>query len=150
MDITLLIESIMGLAGLLGILIFFLLYIPKSKNLKKSKEAKNLDKKDVVKYNDTDINKILNIIKDKNSTLKELDDAVDLLLKYHGKIHLKLGIRTHPDFDVYSEMLFRICRHPNTDKNIILKFDRELRRLNPDYVREINDSITKGLNSRVM
>jgi len=57
-------------------------------------------------------------------------------------------MRAHPDFDIYMEILFTICRHPNTNKDIVIKFDRELGRLNPEYKKEINEAITKGLNSR--
>jgi len=63
-------------------------------------------------------------------------------------LHEKLGLRTHPDFDTYMDILFTICRHPNTNKDIIIKFDKELSRLNPEYKKEINEAITKGLNSR--
>ncbi len=73
---------------------------------------------------------------------------MDLVLKSHGNIHKKLGIRAHPDFDIYMEMLIVVCRHPNTNKNIIIDFDKELLKLNPQYKAEINDAITKGLNSR--
>jgi hypothetical protein len=71
-----------------------------------------------------------------------------MILKYYGHIHEKLGIRSHPDFDIYMEILIIICRHPNTNKDIIIKFDKELTRLNPSYKAEINEALTKGLNSR--
>jgi len=45
-------------------------------------------------------------------------------------------------------ILFAICLHPNTNKNIILSFNKELVRLNPKYKVEINGAISKGLNSR--
>ena len=57
-------------------------------------------------------------------------------------------MRAHPDFDIYMDILFTICRHPNTTKNLILDFDKELERLNPEYKPEINNALAKGLNSR--
>ena len=63
-------------------------------------------------------------------------------------MHKKLGLRAHPDFDIYMDILFTICRHPNANKDLIIKFDRELEELNSEYKKEINDAITKGLNSR--
>jgi hypothetical protein len=46
------------------------------------------------------------------------------------------------------DILFAICRHPNTNKDIIINFDKELEHLNPEYKKEINEAIAKGLNSR--
>ena len=145
MEITLLVKSFLGLVSLLAILIFFLFYIPKKKKIikKKKQELQENKKSDV-----TSLDKLLDIIKNRASTAKELKDALDLVIKYHGTIHPKLGLRPHPDFDVYGEILLRICRHPNTNKNIILDFDKALESRNEDYKKDINDFITKGLNSR--
>ena len=147
MDIVVLIKSIIGLVVILGILIFFFLYRSgvKKKEAKKKQKSYVQESKPKPRH---DLNGLLEIIRDKNSTTKELSDALDSIIKYHGKIHPKLGIRAHPDFDIYSEILLRICRHSNTNKDIILKFDKELEKRNPEYVREINDSLTKGLYSR--
>jgi len=146
-DIILLVKSIAGLVIILGILIFFFLYTPKSKKKMPNKKKKSYVQKSEPKQK-YDLNELLEIIRNKNSTTEELTNALDAIIKYHGKIHPKLGIRTHPDFDIYSEILLRICRHPNTTKDIIINFDKELEKRNPEYVREINESLTKGLYSR--
>jgi len=145
MEITLLVKSFLGLVSLLAILIFFLLYIPKKQKIvkKKKQEIQELKKRDA-----TSLESLLSIIKDRTTTAEELKDTLDLIIKHHGTIHPKLGLRPHPDFDVYGEILLRICRHPNTNKNIILDFDRALEAKNEDYKKDINDFITKGLNSR--
>lgn len=70
------------------------------------------------------------------------------MLKYYGNIHPKLGIRTHPDFDAYAEILFTIARHKNINKNLIIAFDQELEKRNPAYKKEIYEMLMKGLNSR--
>ncbi len=80
------------------------------------------------------------IIEDKNTTTKELKEALDLVLHHYGVID------NH--FDIYMEMMFSVCLHPNTNKNIVINFEKELRRLNPNYKSEINEALTKGLNSR--
>ena len=144
MEITLLVKSFLGLIVILGILIFFLFYIPKKKKIVKKPIVTVKPKNG--EY--ASLDELLQVIKNKKSTAKELGDALDLVMKYHGTIHPKLGMRPHPDFDVYGEMLLRICRHPQTNKDIILKFNRELEKRNEGYKREINDFITKGLNSR--
>jgi hypothetical protein len=43
-----------------------------------------------------------------------------------------------------------LCHHTNTKKDIILKFDRELEKRNPEYKLELEDSLTKGLDTRGM
>jgi len=147
MDITLLVKSIAGLVGILGLLIFFFLYMQSTKSTKRVKK-KIKQTKEVKKEESLHLDDLLAVIRRKSATTQELSDTLDQIIKHYGKIHPKLGIRTHPDFDIYSEILFRICRHPNTNKDIIIKFDKELEKLNPEYVQEINEAISKGLNSR--
>ncbi len=145
MEITLLIKSGMGLLVILSILIYIFFFSSKEKKVLKKVVVKEGRAK--VKY---DLEHLRAIVKNKKSTAKELKDALDLVLKYHGTIHKKLGVRVHPEFDIYMDILFTLCRHPNTNKNLIINFDRELERLNPTYKPEINNALTKGLNSRGM
>jgi len=147
MDVVLLIKSIAGLVALLAILIVIFLYLSNAKK-KREEQKRPKEQKATPKRVKHELKDLLAVIRNKNASTKELAEALDLILKYHGHIPKKLGIRCHPDFDIYAEILLRICRHPNTNKDIILKFDRELERLNPEYLREINDALTKGLNSR--
>jgi len=144
MDITLLIESAMGLLALLVILIVFLAATSKSK----VKKAIIKPKKAVPKKANTDLQHLVSILKDKKSSTQELKNALELIIKYHGTIHKKLGLRVHPDFDIYMDILFTICRHPNTSKDIIIKFDIDLEKKNPEYKPEINSALSRGLNSR--
>jgi len=148
MEITLLIKSILGLVVILGILLFLFLYTHASKKKEAASKAKKEHIKKKKERPSHELKDLLAVIRNKQSTTQELEQALDLMLKYHGHIHPKLGVRAHPDFDIYAEVIFRICRHPNTNKDIIVKFDRELERLNPEYMKEINDTLTKGLNSR--
>jgi len=153
MDIELIIQSVMGLVALLALLLFLLfLTSSSSTNKKEKKSQKAVVKKSIVTKTldkmPNDLNSLRDIIKDKQSTTNELRQALELVIKYHGTIHTKLGLRAHPDFDPYMDILFTICRHPNADKDIIINFDRELGRLNPEYKQDINEAITKGLTSR--
>ena len=145
MDIILLLKSIAGLSAVLGILIFLYFYLSHTKTQQKKETLKKPLK---IREVQPELSTLLEVIKDKKSTTVELKEAVDLILKYYGKIPDKLGIRAHPKFEIYSEMLLRICHHPNTTKGIILKLDRELERLNPEYKMELEDSLTKGLDTR--
>jgi len=144
-DIILLAKSFIGLVAILGILVFLLFYKP-SKAEKKQKEVKKAPTKKYDAYES--LEDLVAVIRNRKSSTKELQVALDKVIKYHGTIHKKLGVRLHPDFNLYGEILLRICRHPHTNKDLILNFDRELEKKNPDYVKDINDFLTKGLNSR--
>ncbi|MDY0115962.1 MAG: hypothetical protein RBR59_00110 [Sulfurimonadaceae bacterium] len=144
MEITLLIKSIIGLVAVLGILLYFLFAPAKKEKIKKIKKA------DIIIENGmkTDLASLASVMRRPTSTQKELEEASRLLLKYHGKFHPKMGLRLHPDFSIYHTILIAICRHKNTTKEIILMLDKELTALNPEYKKEINEAVTKGLNSR--
>ena len=92
---------------------------------------------------------LLKVLQKKSSTADDLRNALEEMLRVYGKITPKLGIRAHPDFELYMLAIMLICRHRNTTKEIVLNFDRELTRKNPEYKREINEAISKGLNARV-
>ncbi len=147
MDITLLIQSFLGLVAILAVLIFFLFYVPKQKKEKEKKKIEERPKSSaVIDY--PSFKELVKIVKNKDSTAEDLSDALSLIIEHYGVIPPKLGVRTHPEFTAYAEIIIRICRHPNTNKNIIVKFDRDLEKKNPEYKKEINDFLTKGLNSR--
>jgi len=143
-EITFFVKFFVGLIALLTLLIFFLLYKPKKKKVEK-KLSEPIEKWD---GDYKSLAELLEVIKNKQSSSEEIASALDLVMKHHGTIHSKLGLRLHPEFDTYGEILFRICRHPNINKKILLKFNRELEKRNEEYKREINDCVTKGLNSR--
>lgn len=149
MEITLLIKSILGLVIVLGLLIFLFVYSSSEKAKKAKKNVSATKKKSSNNPKDElDLMALKNIIKNRDSSSKKLKEALDLILKNYGHITKKLGTRPHPIFDIYQDILFSLCRHKNTTKNHIVNFDKELIRLNPEYKAEINDAVTKGLNSR--
>lgn len=90
------------------------------------------------------------IINRKSSSAEALQSAVDELIETHGQITDKLGIRPHPDFDRYVEIIFAVCRHRHTSKELILSLDKGLSDLNPAYRLDIDNVVQKGLNSRGM
>ena len=143
MEIALLIKTIAGLVVVLGILVFILL-LPTTDKKKKKIKRTTIDS-DKPK---TDLDSLRHIIRDRLTSKQKLQEALDLVIKLHGHIPKKLGTRVNPGFDAYMEILIMICRHPNTDKDIILKFDKELATINPEYKDEINQSIKQGLDSR--
>ena len=148
MDIVLLIKSGMGLILILMLLVYLLFFSLKSSK-KKEFVKKTYTKKSPPKIN-YELTYLIAIIKNKKSTTEELQKALDLIIKYHGTIHKKLGVRVHPDFDNYMDIIFTLCRHPNVTTKLIITFDKELEDRNPAYKPEINSALSKGLNSRGM
>jgi Na+-transporting methylmalonyl-CoA/oxaloacetate decarboxylase gamma subunit len=143
-----LIMAVLGLLIVLVVLIF--LIVKPNEEITKTITTK-LSIQEPVKETKTkefDFESLRKIIKNKRSNAKQLEEALELIIKYHGNIHPRLGVRAHPDFDRYMDVLFTICRHKNATSKMIVKFDKELAALNPDYVKEINDAIARGLNSR--
>lgn len=149
MEIEPIIKLIMILVVILGILVFILVLRQNKKNKEKLSLSKEEDKeiKDDTPIN-TDLGFLLDILKDKDSSRDILAQTLDLIIKHHGKIEKKLGIKLHTDFDIYEQIIYTLCKHPHTNKNLILSFDRELGKINPEYKQEIGDAIVKGLNSR--
>lgn len=143
------IKLIMVLTVVLGILVFILVL----RHNKKIKEKLSISEVKIKEIKDdspinTDLDFLLNILKDKDSSTDTLAHTLDLIIKHHGKIEKKLGIKLHTDFDMYEQIIYTLCKHPHTNKNLILSFDKELGKLNPEYKQEIGDAIVKGLNSR--
>ena len=142
MEITLLLQSGLGLVFVLAFLIFLLLSARKRRVQQSENEVKTVNEPVV------DLESLKAIIEHKKTTSKELQKALALVLKHYGVIPSKIGVLYHHDFQIYMDILFSICIHPNTNKQIILDFDKELERLNPEYKIEINEVLTRGLNSR--
>jgi hypothetical protein len=139
-NIVFLLEVGFGLSVVLGLLIFLLVSI-RNKSVQNNYEVEKENQK-------LDLQSLKAIIKDEKTTSKELKEALDSIIKYYGVIDGKERVKTYHHFDTYLEIIFSICLHPNTNKDLIINFERELRKLNPDYTTEIEDALIKGLNSR--
>ncbi len=145
MNIINLIILIVSLVVLLGILVF--LYIYKSSK----KRSLHVEKNTTIKKDISEIpsfNKLLDVIKDNSSSDKELLSSVELIIKYYGTIKPKHGVVADKDFKRYGEAIFAVSRHKNTNKDIVLMFDRELSKRNPNYQREIDEMFNRGLSAR--
>ena len=144
---------IMAVLGLLIVLLVLVFLVVKpneeiGKTIVTTISSPTVAKTEKVQKKAYDFESLRKIIKNKKSSSEQLAEALELIIKYHGNIHPKLGARPHPDFDRYMDILFSICRHKNATSKMVVKFDKELSGLNPDYLKQINDAIAKGLNSR--
>lgn len=145
MDITILIQSIVGLVAILGVLAILLVSQFSSKEVK-IEEVKEESPPPV--ETNTDFQHLQAVVNDNNSSTEELSNAMSLIIKRHGTMRSKLGMRPHPESDAYMDVLFKACRHKNINKDIIIKFNNSLEKLNPGYKKEINEALMRGLNSR--
>lgn len=82
---------------------------------------------------------LINNIKDKTTSTQGLQESLDYIVKTYGVIE---------DFSNYEEILIAITLHPNTNKNLILNFDKELSKRNPEYAKRISSTVTSALKLR--
>lgn len=143
MDLVFIIKSLIGLILLLAILVALLFYNP-GKKRKEKKALAEMPRHE----SDYSFHELAAIIKAKKSSTEELQWALNAILRYYGEIPPKDGVRLHNDFYNFSELIIRLTHHPHTTKELILHFDRELQKMNPQYAKEINDALTKGIKSR--
>ena len=148
MDIELIIKSVVGLIVLLTLLVIVFILPARAKKKKKAQAKKSVKKAVEEKEKVLPFDELRAIVRRKSSTTEDLQKAVDQIVEHYSKIHPKMGLRSHPDFDKYVDLIVHLVRHRNTNKDLILKLDRALVKNNPDYKAELNDTLTKALNSR--
>ena len=150
METSLLVKTIVILSVVFGILVVALVLNSRAKKRKKiEKEKLNKKKtKQKEKEDKPSLDELYKVIRKRTSTANELKKALELIIEHYGKIHHGRGPKMLKSMDPYSAILFTLCRHPNTNKDLILYFDRELEKRNPEYIKEINEALEKGLNSR--
>ncbi|MBN2897033.1 MAG: hypothetical protein JXK05_14215 [Campylobacterales bacterium] len=149
MHIIELLILIIAFSVVLGLLIFLYVYKPAQKRkaaMRLQAEAiKSTPQRSEIPTFDTLLLKIKNRYSDE-ATLRE---AAELMLRYYGTIEPKHGVVPNKDFRRYGEAIYAISAHPNTTKELVVMFDRELSRRNPSYAREIEEMLNRGLSARV-
>ena len=75
-------------------------------------------------------------------------EAIEQLIRHHGKIHAKLGDLAHPDFKRYQKAIITLCKNRQADKDVIVALNQKLRALNTKYGYEIDEAVVKGLEGR--
>jgi F0F1-type ATP synthase membrane subunit a len=145
MDIRLTAAIMVTVGFALIVLVFYILLTgKKKKSIKNQKKPKKTKKK----QHDRSMKALLKILKDKTTSAEELSSVLDLIIKFHGDIPKQHVGKKGTSFDPYIDILFTICRHPNTNKKIITNFDSALSKKNPSFAFGINDAVSKGLDSR--
>jgi len=145
---TLMVIVIILLALLIPLLLSYWIYPDKKKSIDnltppvKPQEAEPTSKK--IKSFEA----LAEILGDKKSSKKELLEAIEQLVRHHGKIHAKLGDLPHPDYKRYLAVIMSLCSNPQADKGSILALDQKLRAKNPKYGLDIDDAVNKGIAKR--
>jgi len=145
MNSTLLLGLMIALLVILIVLVLVLTSEPKAKKeAKKKAEQAAASKPRIPSFDE-----LRTVFKSKNSSTEELIKAYELIVKHHGTIKDKLGIRVNPHFDRYMDLIFTMTRHKSANTKMIIGFEKELISKNPKYEREIADAFNRGLSSRV-
>ena len=148
LDIEIVIKSVVGLVVLLTLLIIVFVLPARAKKKKVQKQVKKRIQTTVEKEVALDFDDLRAIVRRHSSSKEDLQKAIDQIVKHYSKIPPKLGIRNHPDFDKYVDLIVHLVRHTNTNKDLILQLDRALTKNNSEYKAELNDTLSKALNSR--
>ncbi len=144
MQVSNLVLLIIAFLIILMVLSFFYVYMPSKKRSSQSKE----EDADVPGERIPTFDELHTIIKTRDTTTNALNKAVEQTLRYYGTIKPKNGIAPSQDFKHYGDMMFLVAKHPNTTKDIVLKFNKGLTRKNPSYQREIDEMLNRGLTAR--
>lgn len=140
MDITTLILTMAGLLGVLLVLV--LIYVGGSSStptpVSASEEPVSESKASAAPRG---FDALEAVVLNRKSSKEELRDATLGIARQYGKIYATTLTR-------YTRIIVALCRHPQTDKRIIVDFDRALRDQNPNLKTEIDMALKKGLDSR--
>jgi len=143
LDIASLIKYIVILVAVLGFLIILYVLPMRAKKAKEEKLSHSMPAEEI-----PSLNYLSSIINNSRTNSQQLSHALELIIKHHGKMPARIGSRSNPEIDIYKFLISRLCRHPNTNKTLIVEFTRNLEKLNTEYKKEINNALMEGLNSR--
>jgi len=111
---------------------------------KKTKAKKQeIDKTKPLSFED-----IRSIFGSSDSSKEDFIEAIEQLIRHHGKIQAKLGDLVHPDFKRYQALIITLCKNRQADKDVIVSLNQKLRALNTKYGYEIDEAVNKGIEGR--
>ncbi len=144
---TLITILIILLVILIPLLLSYLVF--PDEEIAKNIPIKSKVKKPIIKRSEPlSFEEISYIFMHSESSVEDLKDAIEQLIKHHGKIHAKLGDLPHPDYKRYLSLIINLCKNPRADKDIIISLDQKLRAKNPKYALNIDEAINKGISAR--
>ncbi len=123
-------------------------YLPDEEEKKLAVQSSQAPQEEEVFEGSMSFERIARIFAQSSSSKAELKEAIEQLVRHHGKIHAKLGDLPHPDFKRYMTLVIDLSKNPTADKDLILALDQKLKAKNPKYVLEIDEAVNKGLAGR--
>ena len=109
MEPEIIVKSIMGLIALLALLIFLLFYNPNKSKKRVVSSAKSVEESVSAKeFEESNLKVLIAMVKSKKSDAKKLEYALGMILKHHGKVQKKMGLRAHPEFAIYENIIFTL------------------------------------------
>ena len=140
----------------LGILFFFLIllllsykFLPENRVIKPkpnqntTSSIHTIDKTQPFSFEDVSY-----VFGNNNSTKEDFIEAIEQLIRHHGKIHAKMGDIPHSDFKRYENLIMVLCKNSSVDKDAVLILENKLQALNIRYSHEIEEAVRKGLAAR--
>ncbi len=110
---------------------------------KKKPETKAVDRNGPLGFEE-----ITTIFGSSESSKEDFLEAIEQLVRHHGKIQAKLGDLPHPDFKRYQALIITLCKNRKADKDVIVALNHKLRALNTRYGYEIDEAVAKGIEGR--
>ena len=111
-------------------------------------KKKKTEKKEIDKTKPLSFEEITSIFGSSDSSKEEFIEAIEQLIRHHGKIQAKLGDLVHPDFKRYQALIITLCKNKRADKDVIVALNHKLRALNTKYGYEIDEAVVKGIEGR--
>lgn len=121
--------ALVFLIVLLGLLLFLL--------FSQRKKEPSINK--TLKVKSSSLKDYIDVIEDTNTTTKELEQTLQKILNEYGIIQ---------DLSLYLNLVSSVVKHKNTNKNLILNLEKNLKLQNSKYKKEIEDMVLYALNTR--
>jgi ABC-type multidrug transport system fused ATPase/permease subunit len=103
-----------------------------------SKRAKMLAEQ---KAKEMSVEEVERIFKSPHSSRSKLNDALNYMIEHHVVI-------PGGEFNRYENLIKSLCKHRNTDKTLVLKFDRALNKANQGHKKSLAKVLKSALNAR--
>lgn len=139
---------IVALAVALFIIIILVLVVVVSSMGKKTKKVKVVKKQGIVKGKKYTIENMVELAANRNTTKNDLTSAI-LKVSKEFIFPSKIKGKTPKDIKVYLNFVLLIASHKKSDAKLIAFMNTTLKKVNPDYSKEIDIYENEGLRQRM-
>ncbi len=111
-------------------------------------KVKSNDKKKKQIKEEVSIHTYVKIVADKSSSAAQIQDAIDTVVNFYT-FPVKQGIETPPTAKPYLDFILYAVFHKNSSAKMIADMNKELKKANPSYKKEIDAYEEDGLRKRM-